>query len=139
MFSVTTKNITGLAGCLVYIHWHGTQVCIIQHFVSHCCGLNTLHGLNRDFLTNKKNVEALFEYIKQQPWEDIYPTPGYAVKHFFFTTGIGLNEYGEPRERYHKYLIEHPSVKLINRYPSASEPGHDVAIYFVDLTISPTV
>lgn len=112
------------------------DVVTIHHYVSQCCGLNTLQNFTGWGIQNEDQVEKLFNFLKENHMGTSKLPSYFTMKHFFFTTGMGFKYEGQPykREDTFKYLIERPEVKLINRYRSASEPDHDVGMFFVDLT-----
>jgi len=101
--------------------------------------MNGLHQFNLSILSSAQNVKAFFDDLAKQPWKRASNTgiaPHYDMMHYIFTCGMGSYGGSYNREDSYKYLIADPRVTLINRAPSISEPGegHDIGIFFVDLT-----
>lgn len=114
----------------------GVRLVTIRCSITGCCGLNSLEQIATGYFHSAAKVEEFFQELAKAPWKfnKEGPQPYYAMKHFIFTCGVGHYYEHHQREDAYKFLIANPRTKLINRYPSASEPGHDIGIFFVDLT-----
>jgi len=117
----------------------GISITYIQSGVTLCCGMNALIGFNLSMLNTQQRVKEFFDDLALMPWRrsdcvGLYPY--YDMKHYIFTCGMGPSGGKYVREEGYKHLIADPRVKLINRSRSISEPGegHDIGIFFVDLT-----
>jgi hypothetical protein len=131
---VLCNKVEQLHGYLWQIEVQGMRVAYIQTYLTQCCGLNALQTLNLFYFDNPKKVNNLLTWLKTA-----HPTGYYPIHHLTFTCGVGKRYKDDPedtrmREDAYIHLINHPCVSKLHQYPSASEPGHDIGVFFIDLT-----
>lgn len=93
-------------------------IVILTTWAAGCCGANTLSHFSAYQVHSQDLVEAVLTRIRNEPV--LYRR----VKDLFFFFGDKHTQ----QEKY-KFWINHPFTTRIAKYPSGSEPGHDVCLY----------
>lgn len=118
----------------------GQHLFVVTTAMSHCCGANSIEHLS--YYMTAEMVDKLVTWMKTEPWgttddpviqyKGTLPSdkrvPYWHMKHFFFF----LNADYTKGDRFP--LVNHPNVKLVMSYPSASERGHNINMYMLDLS-----
>lgn len=101
----------------------------VEAYSGNCCGASTIEAVNgyateEQLYAGLKFVSNLYGHVYQNSPEDAHFT--WHLKSFFFF-GSGQEEY--------KRIAKAFGMEEVFRFPSRSEPGHDVVQYFVDLGV----
>jgi hypothetical protein len=122
----------------------GTILAHVVPTMAHCCGANALESMCYMLALGDTDVRALITWMKTQPWGVVGQTPAvtpaattvgntydktplWYIKHLFFFQDVRSETRGWA-------LLQAPEVKRVFTYPSASEPGHDIGMYLLDLS-----
>lgn len=136
MFSVGVKRgpVTG-GGSLVSVRANITQpnhgevtVACVTSWTAYCCGLNSLQNLEVGYLhyLGDNWGTLLLDWLSLGEIGARYPGSFYPQKDFIFACG------DHQMDKYSS-LLKDPRVSEIARFPSRSEPGHDICLYLIKL------
>lgn len=109
------------------VYFGDTRLFRVEAYSGNCCGVSTIEAVNgyateEQLSAGLEFVSNLYGHVDQNSPEDAHFT--WQLKSFFF--------FGSDQEEY-KRIAKAFGMKEVFRFPSRSEPGHDVVQYFVDL------